>query len=110
MKRINLDRIYDLPLGTFADCAGLNHLTLWYYVCHLAIEQVVQISSSGSPRTLSLGDGQSLSRNFLLGTNTCVRAAFPDIFNIPNTCYTRVPAALPCCLSGKSHHLLQQLQ
>ena len=31
MKEICVDNIYDIPLNSFADCAGLKRLTLWYY-------------------------------------------------------------------------------
>ena len=31
MKEIRLNRIWNMPLSSFADCAGLKRLTLWYY-------------------------------------------------------------------------------
>jgi len=31
MKEICFDKVYDIPLNSFADCAGLKRLTLWGY-------------------------------------------------------------------------------
>jgi len=105
MKEICFDKVYNIPLNSFADCVGLKRLTLWGYAipplnisCKFPHLEALELSSW----KLQIRDHPHEFFSWLLTL---------DAHNIQKACYTHVSATHPCHLcdiSGKPKHLLQQ--